>query len=40
MPPLPSPAVELLKAGLLGTHVGRAALSPILKWRRNQRDRR
>ena len=37
MPPLPSPAVDSLKAGLLGTPVARAALSPILKWRRNQR---
>src|SRR5262249_382162 len=36
MPPLPSPAVDLVKVALQGTHVGRALLSPILKWRRNQ----
>jgi hypothetical protein len=40
MPLLPSPAVDLVKVGLQGTHVGRAILSPILKWHRNQRSRR
>jgi hypothetical protein len=40
MPPLPSPAVDLVKAGLQGTHVGRAILSPVLKWRRNQHSQR
>ena len=39
MPPLPSPAVDLIKVGLQATPVGRAILSPILKWRRNQRAR-
>ena len=34
MPPLPSPAIDLMRAGLLGTHVGRSVLSPVLKWRR------
>jgi Glycosyl transferase family 2 len=36
MPPLPSPAVDLVKVALQGTYVGRAILSPILKWRRNR----
>ncbi|MDE5443884.1 glycosyl transferase [Bradyrhizobium sp. CSA207] len=36
MPPLPSPAVDLVKAGLRRSHVGRAILSPILRWRRSQ----
>lgn len=36
MPPLPSPAVDLVKVGLRRTHVGRAILSPILRWRRSQ----
>jgi hypothetical protein len=40
MPPLPSPAVDVVKVGLLRPHVGRAILSPILQWRRNQRSRR
>jgi hypothetical protein len=40
MQPLPSPTVDLVKVALQGTHVGRALLSPILKWRRNQRIRR
>ena len=39
MPPLPSPAVDLIKAGLQATPVGRAILSPILHWRRNQLSR-
>jgi hypothetical protein len=36
MPPLPSPAVDLVKVGLQRTYAGRAILSPILKWRRSQ----
>jgi len=40
MPSLPSPAVDMVKAGLQATPVGRAILSPILKWRREQRDHR
>jgi hypothetical protein len=36
MPPLPSPAIDLVKAGLQATYVGRAMLSPLLKWYRNQ----
>jgi len=37
MPSLPSPAIDLIKTGLQATPVGRAILSPILKWRRDQR---
>lgn len=40
MQPLPSSTVDSIKVALQGTHVGRAVLSPILKWRRNQRSRR
>jgi hypothetical protein len=40
MPPLPSPAIDLIKAGLRETYVGRAILSPIMKLRRIQHDRR
>jgi glycosyltransferase involved in cell wall biosynthesis len=40
MPRLPSPAADLIKVGLQATHVGRAVLSPILKWRRNTRSGR
>ncbi|MBI5265028.1 MAG: glycosyltransferase family 2 protein [Bradyrhizobium sp.] len=40
MPPLPLPAVDLVKAGLQATPVGRAILSPLLKWRRSQASRR
>jgi hypothetical protein len=40
MPPLPSPAVDLVKASLRETHIGRAILSPIVKLRRNQHGRR
>jgi hypothetical protein len=40
MPPLPSFAVDLVKSRLLETRVTRSAISPILKWRRNQRLRR
>ncbi|MEH2523518.1 MULTISPECIES: glycosyltransferase family 2 protein [unclassified Bradyrhizobium] len=39
MPPLPSPAVDLVKASLRETHIGRAILSPIIKLRRNQQSR-
>jgi hypothetical protein len=39
MPPLPSPAVDLIKVGLQATPLGRAIVSPILKWRRNKRSR-
>lgn len=40
MPPLPSPALDLIKVSFQATPVGRAILSPILNWRRNQRNRR
>jgi len=36
MPALPSPVIDLLKAGLQATHFGRAMLSPVLKRRRSQ----
>jgi Glycosyl transferase family 2 len=39
MPPLPVAAVESLKVGLLRTRVARSVLTPVLKWRRNRRDR-
>jgi len=39
MPPLPSPVVDLVKAGLQATQVGRAILSPILKRRQNKLGR-
>jgi len=40
MPPLPSPALDLVKVGLRRTQVGRAIVSPLLRWRRSQFGRR
>jgi hypothetical protein len=36
MPALPSPALDLVKVGLRRTQVGRAIVSPLLRWRRSQ----
>jgi hypothetical protein len=40
MPPLPSPAVELVRTGLQGTSAGRALLSSLLRWRSQHARRR
>jgi glycosyltransferase involved in cell wall biosynthesis len=34
MPELPAPVVDFIRAGVLGTRLGRAVLSPLLEWRR------